>query len=107
MTLLSVVFIQLEVMRVDCILMIDEFGYLIFRDCFGAWVVDLKTGKARRKGRVVLSDDEVIEDDSSKQGGNYLKKRFKKNQNTSNLMNQPRTRSEMWVGLLEKLGWNG
>ncbi|GJW52806.1 hypothetical protein Tco_0096891 [Tanacetum coccineum] len=22
-------------------------------------------------------------------------------------MNQPRTRSEMWVGLLEKLGWNG
>ncbi|GKD76462.1 hypothetical protein Tco_1339083, partial [Tanacetum coccineum] len=28
----------------------------------------LKTGKARRKARVVLSDDEVIEDDSSKQG---------------------------------------
>ncbi|GKG22352.1 hypothetical protein Tco_0387655, partial [Tanacetum coccineum] len=24
--------------------------------------------------------------------------------NTSNLMNQPRTMSEMWVGLLEKLG---
>ncbi|GJX14862.1 ribonuclease H-like domain-containing protein [Tanacetum coccineum] len=28
----------------------------------------IKTGKARRKARVVLSDDEVIEDDSSKQG---------------------------------------
>ncbi|GJR40666.1 hypothetical protein Tco_1216350 [Tanacetum coccineum] len=28
----------------------------------------LKTRKARRKARVVLSDDEVIEDDSSKQG---------------------------------------
>ncbi|GKE77376.1 hypothetical protein Tco_1543496 [Tanacetum coccineum] len=28
----------------------------------------LKTGKARRKARVVLLDDEVIEDDSSKQG---------------------------------------
>ncbi|GKE82702.1 hypothetical protein Tco_1552702, partial [Tanacetum coccineum] len=26
-------------------------------------------------------------------------------ENTSNLMNQPRTMSEMWVGLLEKLGW--
>ncbi|GKF71559.1 hypothetical protein Tco_0207673, partial [Tanacetum coccineum] len=26
--------------------------------------------------------------------------------NTKNLMNQPRTMSEMWVGLLEKLGWN-
>ncbi|GJR39691.1 hypothetical protein Tco_1215375 [Tanacetum coccineum] len=25
--------------------------------------------------------------------------------NTNNLMNQPRTRSEMWVGLLEKLGY--
>ncbi|GJU29554.1 hypothetical protein Tco_1173143 [Tanacetum coccineum] len=28
----------------------------------------LKTGKARRKSRIVLSDDEVIEDDSSKHG---------------------------------------
>ncbi|GKF77618.1 hypothetical protein Tco_0230088, partial [Tanacetum coccineum] len=28
----------------------------------------IKTGKARRKARVVLSDDEVIKDDSSKQG---------------------------------------
>ncbi|GKC24578.1 putative ribonuclease H-like domain-containing protein [Tanacetum coccineum] len=28
----------------------------------------IKTGNARRKARVVLSDDEVIEDDSSKQG---------------------------------------
>ncbi|GKB40878.1 hypothetical protein Tco_0885820, partial [Tanacetum coccineum] len=28
----------------------------------------IKTGKARRKARVVLSDDEVLEDDSSKQG---------------------------------------
>ncbi|GJT94943.1 hypothetical protein Tco_1090461 [Tanacetum coccineum] len=28
----------------------------------------IKTGKARRKARVVLSDNEVIEDDSSKQG---------------------------------------
>ncbi|GKE31887.1 hypothetical protein Tco_1451209 [Tanacetum coccineum] len=28
----------------------------------------IKTGKARRQARVVLSDDEVIEDDSSKQG---------------------------------------
>ncbi|GKG08248.1 hypothetical protein Tco_0334080, partial [Tanacetum coccineum] len=28
----------------------------------------IKTGKARRKDRLVLSDDEVLEDDSSKQG---------------------------------------
>ncbi|GKD93340.1 hypothetical protein Tco_1373177 [Tanacetum coccineum] len=28
----------------------------------------IKTGKARRKARVVLSDDEVLKDDSSKQG---------------------------------------
>ncbi|GKF61942.1 hypothetical protein Tco_0181996, partial [Tanacetum coccineum] len=28
----------------------------------------IKTGKARRKSRVVLSDDEVLEDDSSKHG---------------------------------------
>ncbi|GJT94288.1 hypothetical protein Tco_1083133 [Tanacetum coccineum] len=28
----------------------------------------IKTGKARRKARVILSDDEVLEDDSSKQG---------------------------------------
>ncbi|GJS33796.1 hypothetical protein Tco_0532178 [Tanacetum coccineum] len=28
----------------------------------------IKTGKSRRKARVVLSDDEVLEDDSSKQG---------------------------------------
>ncbi|GKC20170.1 hypothetical protein Tco_1022320 [Tanacetum coccineum] len=28
----------------------------------------IKTGKARRKAKVVLSDDEVIKDDSSKQG---------------------------------------
>ncbi|GKB21584.1 hypothetical protein Tco_0855507 [Tanacetum coccineum] len=32
----------------------------------------IKTGKARRKARVVLSDDEVLEDDSSKQGGIML-----------------------------------
>ncbi|GJT34731.1 hypothetical protein Tco_0925150 [Tanacetum coccineum] len=36
-------------------------------------------------------------------GYGYLEKTMVKN--TSNLMNQPRTRSEMWVGLLEKLGW--
>ncbi|GJV15842.1 putative ribonuclease H-like domain-containing protein [Tanacetum coccineum] len=40
-------------------------GYKIY--C-GLWSLQIKTGKARRKARVVLSDDEVLEDDSSKQG---------------------------------------
>ncbi|GJX86122.1 hypothetical protein Tco_0336896 [Tanacetum coccineum] len=31
----------------------------------------IKTGKVRRQGRVVLSDDEVFEDDSSKQGRKF------------------------------------
>ncbi|GJT53260.1 hypothetical protein Tco_0988314 [Tanacetum coccineum] len=31
----------------------------------------IKSGKARRKARVVLSDDEVLKDDSSKQGRKY------------------------------------
>ncbi|GJW52633.1 reverse transcriptase domain-containing protein [Tanacetum coccineum] len=43
--------------------------------------------------------------DKEFQEGEEVKMEFVKN--TSNLMNQPRTRSEMWVGLLEKLGWNG
>ncbi|GKB64073.1 hypothetical protein Tco_0920259 [Tanacetum coccineum] len=49
--------------------------HFIVRDMYtGAILVGKKkqcqtlTGKARRKARVVLSDDEVIEDDSSKQG---------------------------------------
>ncbi|GJR97924.1 hypothetical protein Tco_0270098 [Tanacetum coccineum] len=41
---------------------IDEFGYKIL----SSWSPKVKTGKARKRARVVLSEDE--EDDSSKQG---------------------------------------
>ncbi|GKC23340.1 hypothetical protein Tco_1025490 [Tanacetum coccineum] len=47
MTHLSMLFTHMEVMRLEA---------------------RVKIGKARRQARVVLSDDEVFEDDSSKQG---------------------------------------
>ncbi|GJR02680.1 hypothetical protein Tco_0525664 [Tanacetum coccineum] len=40
----------------------------------------IKTGKTRRKARIVHLNDEDIEDDSSKQGGNYLMQKFKRKQ---------------------------
>ncbi|GKF04328.1 hypothetical protein Tco_0034996 [Tanacetum coccineum] len=85
-------FTHMEVIRVDCNLMnlvtklSDKIGALeddlkktkkTYSSAYTKLILrvkkiesQLKTGKARRKVRVVLLDDEVIEDESSKQGRN-------------------------------------
>ncbi|GJT42149.1 putative ribonuclease H-like domain-containing protein, partial [Tanacetum coccineum] len=46
----------------------DYHRGIFYRRIISCLSLQIKTGKARRKARVVLSDDEVLEDDSSKQG---------------------------------------